>query len=101
MDSINEARRSTAQYFLEGLTEIGCDYIWEKELGGRRGRQMPPDESPNIALRNQAWIWSGGFIVFGLSCAYAAWKSSDPKAPPGTGPSVTVPSVRPDASTSW
>ena len=28
MDSINEARRSTAQYFLEGLTEIGCDYIF-------------------------------------------------------------------------
>jgi SAM-dependent methyltransferase len=34
---------------------------------------------PNIALRNQAWIWSGGFAVFGLACAYAAWKSSDPK----------------------
>ena len=28
MDSINEARRSTAQYFLEGLTEIGCDYLF-------------------------------------------------------------------------
>lgn len=31
---------------------------------------------PNIALRNQAWIWSGGFAVFALVCAYAAWKSS-------------------------
>src|SRR5262245_53397009 len=28
MDSINEARRSAAQYFLEGLTEIGCDYLF-------------------------------------------------------------------------
>lgn len=34
------------------LPEIGCDYIWEKDLGGRRGKQMPPDQSPNIALRN-------------------------------------------------
>jgi SAM-dependent methyltransferase len=31
---------------------------------------------PNIALRNQAYIWSGGFAVFALVCAYAAWKSS-------------------------
>jgi uncharacterized protein (DUF488 family) len=37
------------------LPEIGCDYIWEKDLGGRRGRQMPPDESPNIALRNPSF----------------------------------------------
>jgi len=28
MDSINEAGRSAAQYFLEGLTEIGCDYLF-------------------------------------------------------------------------
>ena len=28
MDSINEARRSAAHYFLEGLTEIGCDYLF-------------------------------------------------------------------------
>jgi len=37
------------------LPEIGCDYIWEKDLGGRRSRQMPPDESPNIALRNPSF----------------------------------------------
>ncbi len=37
------------------LPEIGCDYIWEKDLGGRRGRQMPPDQSPNIALRNPSF----------------------------------------------
>jgi acetolactate synthase I/II/III large subunit len=28
MDSINEARRSAAHYFLEGLTEIGCEYLF-------------------------------------------------------------------------
>ncbi|HLK54457.1 MAG TPA: DUF488 domain-containing protein [Candidatus Angelobacter sp.] len=37
------------------LPEIGCDYIWEKDLGGRRGRQMPTDQSPNIALRNPSF----------------------------------------------
>lgn len=37
------------------LPEIGCDYIWEKDLGGRRGRQMPADKSPNIALRNPSF----------------------------------------------
>jgi hypothetical protein len=35
---------------------------------------------PNIALRNQAYIWSGGFALFGVACAYAAWKSSGVKA---------------------
>ncbi|HWX53640.1 MAG TPA: DUF488 domain-containing protein [Verrucomicrobiae bacterium] len=37
------------------LPEIGCDYVWEKDLGGKRGRQMPPDESPNVALREEAF----------------------------------------------
>jgi len=37
------------------LPEIGCDYLWEKDLGGRRGKQMPADESPNIALRNPSF----------------------------------------------
>ena len=37
------------------LPEIGCEYVWEKDLGGRRGKQMPPDESPNIALRNPSF----------------------------------------------
>lgn len=37
------------------LPEIGCDYVWEKDLGGRRGAQMPAEESPNIALRNPAF----------------------------------------------
>ena len=37
------------------LPEIGCDYIWEKDMGGRRNQQMPPDQSPNVALRNPAF----------------------------------------------
>jgi len=37
------------------LPEIGCDYVWEKDLGGRRGKQMPADQSPNIALRNPSF----------------------------------------------
>jgi len=34
------------------LPEIGCDYLWEKDLGGRRGQQMGNGKSPNGALRN-------------------------------------------------
>ena len=37
------------------LPEIGCDYVWEQDLGGRRGQQMPPEQSPNIALRNPSF----------------------------------------------
>jgi len=37
------------------LPEIGCDYVWEKDLGGRRKKQMSREESPNIALRNESF----------------------------------------------
>lgn len=37
------------------LPEIGCDYLWEKDLGGRRKKQMPAEDSPNIALRNPSF----------------------------------------------
>ena len=37
------------------LPEIGCDYFWEKDLGGRRKKQMPRDESPHIALKNDSF----------------------------------------------
>ncbi|HEV2991260.1 MAG TPA: DUF488 domain-containing protein [Candidatus Angelobacter sp.] len=37
------------------LPEIGSEYVWEKDLGGRRNRQMPVDQSPNVALRNPAF----------------------------------------------
>jgi uncharacterized protein (DUF488 family) len=37
------------------LPEIGTEYLWEKDLGGRRGQQMPRDKSPNVALRVEAF----------------------------------------------
>jgi uncharacterized protein (DUF488 family) len=37
------------------LPQIGCDYVWEKDLGGHRKKQMPPEESPNIALRSESF----------------------------------------------
>ena len=37
------------------LPEVGCDYVWEKDLGGHRKTQMPRDESPHIALRNDSF----------------------------------------------
>jgi uncharacterized protein (DUF488 family) len=37
------------------LPQIGCDYVWEKDLGGRRSQQMPADKSPNVALRNDSF----------------------------------------------
>jgi uncharacterized protein (DUF488 family) len=37
------------------LPQIGCDYVWEKDLGGRRRKQMPADKSPNLALRNDSF----------------------------------------------
>jgi uncharacterized protein (DUF488 family) len=37
------------------LPEIGCEYAWERDLGGRRSTQMPADQSPNVALRNPSF----------------------------------------------
>jgi len=37
------------------LPQIGCDYVWEKDLGGRRGKQMPAGQSPNLALRDESF----------------------------------------------
>lgn len=37
------------------LPEIGSEYVWEKDLGGRRTSQMPPDQSPHLALRDPAF----------------------------------------------
>jgi len=35
------------------LPQAGIEYIWMKELGGRRKKSLP--ESPNIALRNDSF----------------------------------------------
>ena len=45
------------------LPEIGCDYLWEKDLGGRRGKQMPAEQSPNIALRNPSFRNYGDYML--------------------------------------
>lgn len=35
------------------LAEAGIDYVWEKHLGGRRGKSL--EESPNSGLRNDSF----------------------------------------------
>jgi uncharacterized protein (DUF488 family) len=35
------------------LPKAGIEYVWKKEMGGRRGKQM--ENSPNTALRNPAF----------------------------------------------
>jgi uncharacterized protein (DUF488 family) len=45
------------------LPEIGTEYVWEKDLGGRRGRQMPAEESPNVALRNPSFRNYGDYML--------------------------------------
>jgi uncharacterized protein (DUF488 family) len=37
------------------LPEVATDYIWEPDLGGRRKKQVPDGQSPNIALRNESF----------------------------------------------
>ena len=37
----------------KALPEAGIEYVWKKEMGGRRARQM--DDSPNTALRNESF----------------------------------------------
>jgi uncharacterized protein (DUF488 family) len=37
------------------LPEIGTNYVWERELGGRRGKRMSRGQSPNLALRNDSF----------------------------------------------
>ena len=39
---------------------------------------------PNIALSNQAYIWSGGFILFAIACAIAGMKSTKTLPTPQT-----------------
>jgi uncharacterized protein (DUF488 family) len=45
------------------LPEIGTEYVWEKDMGGRRGRQMPPEESPNVALRDPSFRNYGDYML--------------------------------------
>jgi uncharacterized protein (DUF488 family) len=45
------------------LPEIGTEYVWEKDLGGRRGRQMPAEQSPNMALRDPSFRNYGDYML--------------------------------------
>ena len=37
----------------EALPKAGIEYVWMKELGGRRNRSLP--DSPNVGLRNDSF----------------------------------------------
>ena len=37
----------------KSLSEVGMQYVWMKDLGGRRKKLLP--ESPNVALRNDSF----------------------------------------------
>lgn len=41
------------EHLAQELPKAGIEYVWKKEMGGRRGKQMP--ESPNTALRNDSF----------------------------------------------
>jgi len=41
------------EHLTQELPKVGIEYVWKKELGGRRGKQT--EESPNTALRNDAF----------------------------------------------
>jgi uncharacterized protein (DUF488 family) len=51
------------------LPQIGCEYVWEPDLGGHRKRQMPREESPNFALRNESFR---NYADYMLSSKFAA-----------------------------
>ena len=36
----------------------------------------PPLVEPNLATKNQAWIWSGGFALFAVLCILTGWRSA-------------------------
>ena len=41
------------EHMQTALAEAGIEYVWEKDLGGRRGKSLK--ESPNTGLRNDAF----------------------------------------------
>jgi SAM-dependent methyltransferase len=51
----------------------------------------PPLVEPYLTTAQQAWLWSGGFVLFAVLCAWVAWRSAgaaggvaEEGAPPGT-----------------
>lgn len=49
------------------LPKVGIEYVWKKELGGRRRKQ--PGQSPNTALRNDSFR---NYADYMLTPAFAA-----------------------------
>src|SRR4051812_43596982 len=41
------------EYMEAALAEMGIEYVWEKDLGGRRGKSL--GTSPNTGLRNDSF----------------------------------------------
>ena len=47
------------------LPEVGIQYVWMKDLGGRRKKSL--EESPNVALRNESFR---NYADYMLTCEY-------------------------------
>jgi uncharacterized protein (DUF488 family) len=55
------------EHLAQELPKAGIEYIWKKEMGGRRGKQMT--DSPNTALRNDSFR---NYADYMLSDAFGA-----------------------------
>ena len=51
---------------------------------------------PNLANRNQAWVWTAGYVCFAAVCALTAWRSSN--AVPAESPADADTRMADDAS---
>jgi spermidine synthase len=59
---------------------------------------------PALALRTQAWAWSGGFAVYALGCAWCAWharRRAQASAPDEPTAAPAPPAPAPSALLAW
>ncbi len=62
------------------LPKSGIEYVWMKDLGGRRGKQM--QESPNTALRNDSFRNYADYMLSSqFAAAVAALREAAERAP--------------------
>ncbi|MBL8290528.1 MAG: spermidine synthase [Bryobacterales bacterium] len=59
--------RGAAPYHLFALSNLGSMLAL---------LSYPPLVEPYLPTRQQAWIWSGAFVVFAVLCAAVAWRSA-------------------------